>query len=97
MAARLKKEDEAWLDQPPSPFALPLLLGAALLSAGLVFYAAGNVALAAGFGASIIAIAALMRWYRHLYPAALSHSEATPDWTVARAAADASHIAIEVW
>ena len=31
MAARLKKEDEAWLDQPPSPFALPLLLGAALL------------------------------------------------------------------
>ena len=96
MAARLKKEDEAWLDQPPSPFALPLLLGAALLSAGLVFYAAGNVALAAGFGASVIAIAALMRWYRHLYPAALSHSEATPDWTVARAAADASHIAIAV-
>ena len=96
MAARLKKEDEAWLDQPPSPFALPLLLGAALLSAGLVFYAAGNVALAAGFSASVVAIAALMRWYRHLYPAALSHSEATPDWTVARAAADASHIAIAV-
>jgi len=96
MAARLKQEEDAWLGKTPSPFVLPLLLGAALLSAGLVLYAAGNAALAAGFAASVLTIAALMRWYRHVYPAPLSDREATPDWTVARAAADASHIAIAV-
>jgi two-component system, cell cycle sensor histidine kinase and response regulator CckA len=66
MAARLKTDEEAWLGQPPSPFVLPMLLGAALLSAALVLYAAGNGVLAAGFAASVIAIAGLMRWYRHL-------------------------------
>ena len=96
MAARLKTDEEAWLGQPPSPFVLPMLLGAALLSAALVLYAAGNGVLAAGFAASVIAIAGLMRWYRHLYAPALSDREATPDWTVARAAADASNIAIAV-
>ncbi|HAF42955.1 MAG TPA: hybrid sensor histidine kinase/response regulator [Sphingobium sp.] len=96
MAARLKKDDEAWLAKPASPFALPLLIGAALLSAGLVFYAAGSAPLAAGFAASILTIAALMSWYHRLNPAPLSDREATPDWTVARAAADASNIAIAV-
>lgn len=96
MAARLKTDDEAWLGQPPSPFVLPMLLGAALLSAGLILYAAGDAVLAAGFAASVIAIAALMRWYRHLTAPALADREATPDWTVARAAADASNIAIAV-
>lgn len=96
MAARLKKDDDAWLAPPASPLALPLLIGAALLSAGLVFYAAGSAPLAAGFAATTLTIAALMRWYRHLYPAQISDREATPDWTVARAAADASNIAIAV-
>ncbi|NWK96806.1 hybrid sensor histidine kinase/response regulator [Sphingobium lactosutens] len=96
MAARLKKDDEAWLVKPASPFALPLLIGVALLSAGLIFYAAGSVPLAAGFAASVLAIAALMSWYHRLYPALASAGEATPDWTVARAAADASSIAIAV-
>ncbi|MCI4591311.1 response regulator [Sphingobium sp. BYY-5] len=96
MAARLKKDDETWLVKPASPFTLPLLIGAALLSAGLVFYAAGSAPLAAGFAASIIIIAALMSWHRRLYPAQLSDREATPDWTVARAAAAASNIAMAV-
>jgi two-component system cell cycle sensor histidine kinase/response regulator CckA len=96
MAARLKKDDEAWLNKPASPFALPLLIGAALLSAGLVFYAAGSAALAAGFAAGVLAIAALMSWYHRLYPGQTAAGEAMPDWTVARAAADASSIAIAV-
>ena len=96
MAARLKKDDEAWLTKPASPFALPLLIGAALLSAGLVFYAAGSAPLAAGFAASVLVIAALMSWFHRLYPTQPAAGEATPDWTVARAAADASSIAIAV-
>ncbi|HUD95782.1 hybrid sensor histidine kinase/response regulator [Sphingobium sp.] len=96
MAARLKKDDEAWLAKPASPFALPLLIGAALLSAALVFYAAGSAPLAAGFAASVLVIAALMSWFHRLYPTQAAAGEATPDWTVARAAADASSIAIAV-
>ena len=49
MAARLNKDGEAWLTQPSSRLALPLLLLAASLSAALVFYAIGHAALAAGF------------------------------------------------
>ena len=96
MAARLKKDEEAWLKQPRSRAALPLLLLAALLSAGLVLYAVGNWALGAGFAATLLIAAALLSWYRRLYPAQVSDREATPDWTVARAAADASSMAIAV-
>jgi two-component system cell cycle sensor histidine kinase/response regulator CckA len=92
----LKRGEEAWVVAPRSRWALPLLIVAALASAGLVFYAAGSLPLAAGFGATILTAAALMMWYRHLFPAAELSSEATPDWTVARAAADASNMAIAV-
>jgi two-component system, cell cycle sensor histidine kinase and response regulator CckA len=96
MAARLNKDGEAWLTQPSSRLALPLLLLAAALSAALVFYAIGDAALAAGFAATLLVIAALMAWARRLYPAHVVAGEATPDWTVARAAADASSMAIAV-
>ena len=96
MAARLNKDGEAWLTQPSSRLALPLLLLAAGLSAALVFYAIGDAALAAGFAATLLVIAALMAWARRLYPAHVVAGEATPDWTVARAAADASSMAIAV-
>lgn len=92
----LKRGEQAWLIQPRSRLALPLLVLAALASAGLVFYAAGSWALAAGFGATILTAAALMTWYQHLYPPEPADREATPDWTVARAAADASSMAIAV-
>ncbi|MCP1471812.1 two-component system cell cycle sensor histidine kinase/response regulator CckA [Sphingobium sp. OAS761] len=96
MATRLKREEEMWLAQPPSRLALPLLLGAALMSAGLVFYAADSLPLAAGFGAGLLVIAALMSWYRRLYSDQTADMEATPDWTIARDAADASKMAIAV-
>ncbi len=82
--------------QPRSRLALPLLILAALASAALVLYAVGSWPLAAGFAATILIAAALLSWYRHLYPALVSDREATPDWTVARAAADASSMAIAV-
>jgi two-component system cell cycle sensor histidine kinase/response regulator CckA len=92
----LKRGEEAWLIQPRSRIALPLLVLAALASAVLVLYAAGSWPLAAGFGATILTAAALLTWYQHLYPPQISDREATPDWTVARAAADASSMAIAV-
>ncbi len=92
----LKRGEEAWLIQPRSRVALPLLILAALVSAALVLYAAGSWALAAGFAATILTAAALLTWYQHLYPPQLSDRESTPDWTVARSAADASSMAIAV-
>ncbi|MBZ9649311.1 response regulator [Sphingobium sp. 3R8] len=82
--------------QPRSRLALPLLILAALASAALVLYAVGSWPLAAGFAATILTAAALLTWYQHLYPPQISDREATPDWTVARAAADASSMAIAV-
>ncbi|HKT78133.1 MAG TPA: ATP-binding protein [Sphingobium sp.] len=96
MAARAKRDEEAWMGDPPSRLALPLLILAALLSAALVIYAIGDKALAAGFAATVIAVAALLGWYRRLYPAETADREAMPDWTVARDAADASNMAIAV-
>ncbi|BAV65380.1 hybrid sensor histidine kinase/response regulator [Sphingobium cloacae] len=96
MATRLNGRDDAWLARPPSRLALPSLIAAALVSAGLVLYAVGDWALAAGFAAAVLMIAALLSWFRRLYPPAAPDSEAVPDWTVARAAADASNVAIAV-
>lgn len=92
----MKRGEEAWLNQPRSRLALPLLILAALASAALILYAVGSWPLAAGFGATILTAAALLTWYSHLYPPQISDREATPDWTVARAAADASSMAIAV-
>jgi len=96
MAARAKRDDEAWVGERPSRLALPVLILAALVSASLVIYTVGDRALAAGFAATVLAVAALLSWYRRLFPAELADREATPDWTVARAAADASNMAIAV-
>ncbi|HKY80193.1 MAG TPA: ATP-binding protein, partial [Sphingobium sp.] len=84
------------MGEPPSRLVLPLLILAALVSAALVIYAAGDRALAAGFAATVLAVAALLSWYRRLFPEDKVDSEAVPDWTVARAAADASNMAIAV-
>ena len=84
------------MGQAPSRSFVPLLALAAAASAAIVLYAIGDWALAAGFAATVITIAALLAWYRRLYPPPLSASDAVPDWTVARAAADASSMAIAV-
>src|SRR3546814_9259352 len=46
--ARVIRDGDAWAADRPSPLALPLLVLLALISAGLVIYAAGNWALGAG-------------------------------------------------
>ena len=96
VSARVIRDGDAWAADRSSPLALPLLILMALMSAGLVVYAAGNWALGAGFGAAVLAGAALLGWYRRLYPQEVAVGEAVPDWTVARAAADASNMAIAV-
>ena len=88
MAARVNSNGDAWLKQPSSRLALPVLLVAALASALLVFYAVGSGALAAGFAATLLVAAAMAAWVRRLYPPQAVMGEATPDWTVARAAAE---------
>ncbi len=96
MAARVKNVGDAWLTQPSSRLALPLLILAALASAGLLFYVLNSLVLAAGFAMAVLLAATAAAWFRHLYPAPVAMGEATPDWTVARAAADASSMAIAV-
>ncbi|CAD7338135.1 response regulator [Sphingomonadales bacterium 56] len=96
MASRIKRDGKAWTGERPSRLALPLLILAALLSAILVIFASGNAAVGAGFGAMILAAAALLSWYRRLFPEEAADLDAVPDWTVARAAADASSMAIAV-
>jgi two-component system cell cycle sensor histidine kinase/response regulator CckA len=92
----LKRGEDAWLNQPRSRLAMPLLIVAALASALLVLYTAGSLPLAAGFAAAVLTAAALMVWYQRLYPPDIVSRDMTPDWTVARAAADASTMAIAV-
>ncbi|WP_336959933.1 response regulator [Sphingobium aquiterrae] len=75
---------------------LPMLLAAAAISAGLIWWATREPALAAGFGAMLIAIAALGIWFTHLFPRTETVADSIPDWTVARTAADASNMAIAV-
>jgi two-component system cell cycle sensor histidine kinase/response regulator CckA len=96
MAARVKNVGDAWLKQPSSRLALPLLILAALASATLLFYVLNSWVLAAGFAIAVLLAATAATWFRHLYPAQIAVGEATPDWTVARAAADASNMAIAV-
>src|SRR3546814_4577308 len=94
--ARVIRDGDAWAADRPSPLALPLLVLLALISAGLVIYAAGNWALGAGFGAAVLAGAALLSWYRRLHPPEVAVGEAVPGWTVARAGTDACNKAIAV-
>jgi len=96
MAARSSNSSESWSLDPSGRAVLPLLLLGALASAGLIILILRNWALGAGFGAAVIAIAALIAWARRLFPAQAGDREIAPDWTVARAAADASSLAIAI-
>ena len=60
MVARVNRDDEAWMGQAPSRSFVPLLALAAAASAAIVLYAIGDWALAAGFAATVITIAALL-------------------------------------
>ncbi|MEO8722608.1 MAG: ATP-binding protein [Sphingobium sp.] len=75
---------------------LPALGTAALLCGGLVYLTINNIAVAGGFVATVVAMAALIWMFRQMGAAPVGTQEVLPDWSVARAAADASHMAIAV-
>ena len=79
-----------------SPMILPALAVAALLCGIVVYMAVQDTALAGGFVATLLAMAALVWMYRRMVIAPVNTKESLPDWSVARAAADASHMAIAV-
>lgn len=76
--------------------ALIMLCMAALASAGVIYLAVEQIALAAGFAASLFVLAGLGWYFRKLFPAPVSDDGPPPDWTVARATADAAKIAMAV-
>ena len=76
--------------------ALPLLLAAALASAGLVIATVGDWALGAGFAAAILGVAGLLQAFRPAAAEAADARDDAPDWSVARAAANATGIAVAI-
>jgi two-component system, cell cycle sensor histidine kinase and response regulator CckA len=64
-----------------------MVAGAAIASALLLLWAAGDAVLAAAFSASVLAIAAILIFARKLYPAVAS-SKVEFDWSLVRDAAD---------
>src|SRR3546814_10617967 len=67
-----------------------------LLPYATLFRSVGEPVFAAGFAAAIIAIAALAFYFKKLFPPTSVEEGALPDWTIARAAADGSTVAIAV-
>jgi two-component system cell cycle sensor histidine kinase/response regulator CckA len=69
---------------------------AAGLCAGLLYVAVPQIALAAGFSAALLAVAVLGYAFMRTFPQASASVDPAPDWSVARAAADASGVAIAI-
>lgn len=77
-------------------FVLPLLVLLALASAGIILWAAGDLVLAAGFAAIVLALAGLAHMFaRAASPLAVA-GDGAPDWTLTRCAADAAGLALAV-
>jgi two-component system, cell cycle sensor histidine kinase and response regulator CckA len=74
---------------------LLLISSAALASAALLFWVAGDAVLAAGFMASVLALGVLVFAARRLYPDR-SNAPVEFDWALVRAAADNDEVAIAV-
>ncbi|BBB12601.1 periplasmic sensor hybrid histidine kinase [Sphingopyxis sp. FD7] len=75
---------------------LALLVGLALVSAALLFWATGSAILAAGFAAGLAVAAGGVVLARRLFPAATRGEAAAPDWTILRQAVNHDDIAIAV-
>ena len=72
-----------------------LVGGVALASAALIFWAAHDAVLAAGFAATLLAVATLIHVARTLYPAT-ANTRVEFDWALVREAADNDEVAIAV-
>ena len=79
----------------PDRVLMGLVIGAAIMTALLVLWAAGNGALAAGFAAAVIASAVLMLVFRKLYPPQYA-GDGTIDWALTRAVSDNDGVAIAI-
>uniref|UniRef100_UPI000AC0227D PAS domain-containing protein n=1 Tax=Sphingobium phenoxybenzoativorans TaxID=1592790 RepID=UPI000AC0227D len=75
---------------------LPLILLAAAGCAAIIWFAVGEAALAAGFAATLIGAGALAYIFTRNFSPPSADADAVPDWTIARAAADASGVAIAI-
>lgn len=73
-----------------------VLGGLALLSVALLFWATGDMILAAGFLAGLAVAVGGVLLARRLFPAAVTGEAALPDWTMLRAAVNHDDIAIAV-
>jgi two-component system cell cycle sensor histidine kinase/response regulator CckA len=92
-----RKDDIIALTAPRGAWGqLPLILLAAIGCGAIIWFAVGEVALAAGFAVTLIAIGALAYVFTRNFPQPSADADAVPDWTIARAAADASGVAIAI-
>ncbi|PZQ22920.1 MAG: hybrid sensor histidine kinase/response regulator [Sphingopyxis macrogoltabida] len=73
-----------------------IILGLALLSVVLLFWATRDPVLVAGFVAGLALIACGMLLFRRLFPAAASGDAAPPDWSMLRQAVNHDDVAIAV-
>ncbi len=77
------------------PKLLVIVVVAAVATAVLLLWAVGDVALAAGFGAAIIGLSALLYGVARLFPA-VAAARVENDWSLVREAADNDEAAIAV-
>ena len=91
-----KQEIIALASHRDSRLTLPLLACAALGSAGLIFWLLDDSGLAAGFAAAVIGAAGLFAAFRPGVSRTAAPRDLPPDWSVARAAANASGVAVAV-
>src|SRR3990167_10173991 len=91
-----KQEIVALASHRDSRLTLPLLSGAALTSAGLVFWLLRDPTLAVGFAAAVVGVAGLVAAFRPSASRIAAPRDLPPDWSVVRAAANASGVAVAV-
>lgn len=89
------RDDIIALTAPAEPrHALVLLVLAAIASAALILWLVRDAALAGGFAAAILGLAAMVNMFRRSVAQSAPDHAPLPDWSVTRATADACGVAI---
>ncbi|MBB3982598.1 two-component system cell cycle sensor histidine kinase/response regulator CckA [Sphingobium fontiphilum] len=96
MAARKDRPLPVLGEDRSARWLLPAIIIAVAGSAAIIWWMVGSTVLAAGFGATVLALCALVLLIRTLYPQAAEQGVDGPDWTVARATADAAGLAMAI-
>ncbi|WP_164117037.1 response regulator [Sphingorhabdus sp. Alg239-R122] len=73
-----------------------ILVLAVLLSAIIIYFSVGSVALTGIFAGAMLALVVFFYAYRRQYPATVAEDVVTPDWSVTFAAADQADTAIAI-